>query len=240
MTKLTIDDFHYDLVLQFLGKHIKVRQQVIATSITYFKRFYLRNAFCLCDPLLASPTCLYLATKIEECIVPLKVILRKMELVVQHFNILRGFPYKTEDITECEFYLLEEFNYSLIVYHPYRPLIQYMFDAGLKHYLQFAWLVLNDSYRTNICLFYPPYIVALATIYIIYVSYEHEIMTIDLRTWFLCLNVNMEEIIQVVKIILEMYKTSTHYQPSNAELILEKLTLSLQKNINLTKTKSSQ
>jgi len=54
------------LVIQQLGEQLKVKQQVIATAIVYFKRFYVRNSLKCIDPLLMAPTCVFLASKVEE------------------------------------------------------------------------------------------------------------------------------------------------------------------------------
>lgn len=53
-------------LIQVIGEPIKLRQQVIATATVYFKRFYVRNSFRSIDPLLMAPTCIYLASKVEE------------------------------------------------------------------------------------------------------------------------------------------------------------------------------
>ena len=42
-------------------------------------------------------------------------------------NVFKRYQYTPENILECEYYLLEEFDCYLIVYHPYRPLTQYCF-----------------------------------------------------------------------------------------------------------------
>lgn len=52
--------------IQALGEHLKHRQQVISASTHYFKRFYSKNSLKNIDPLLLAPTCLYLASKVEE------------------------------------------------------------------------------------------------------------------------------------------------------------------------------
>ena len=52
--------------IQALGEHLKHRQQVIAAATQYFKRFYSKNSLKNIDPLLLAPTCLYLASKVEE------------------------------------------------------------------------------------------------------------------------------------------------------------------------------
>lgn len=53
-------------VIQALGEPLKLRQQVIATATVYFKRFYARNSLKSIDPLLLAPTCVFLASKVEE------------------------------------------------------------------------------------------------------------------------------------------------------------------------------
>ncbi|VDI33811.1 cyclin C, partial [Mytilus galloprovincialis] len=52
--------------IQSLGEQLKLRQQVIATATIYFKRFYSRNSLKCIDPWLMAPTCVFLASKVEE------------------------------------------------------------------------------------------------------------------------------------------------------------------------------
>ena len=68
--------------IQSVGEQLKIRQQVIATAtgttvitflvghsngdLVFFRRFYLKNSLSDCDPLLMAPTCLFLASKVEE------------------------------------------------------------------------------------------------------------------------------------------------------------------------------
>ncbi|KAG8522142.1 Cyclin-C [Galemys pyrenaicus] len=52
----------------------------------------------------------------------------------------KEFPYRMNHILECEFYLLELMDCCLIVYHPYRPLLQYVQDMGQEDMLlPLAW-----------------------------------------------------------------------------------------------------
>lgn len=81
-----------------------------------------------------------------------------------NYAYTQEFPYRTNHILECEFYLLENLDCCLIVYQPYRPLLQFASDAGLDDaLLALAWRVVNDSLRTDACLFFPPYQIALGT-----------------------------------------------------------------------------
>eukprot|EP00195_Chlamydomonas_chlamydogama_P017238 CAMPEP_0202902582 /NCGR_PEP_ID=MMETSP1392-20130828/16936_1 /ASSEMBLY_ACC=CAM_ASM_000868 /TAXON_ID=225041 /ORGANISM="Chlamydomonas chlamydogama, Strain SAG 11-48b" /LENGTH=186 /DNA_ID=CAMNT_0049589369 /DNA_START=525 /DNA_END=1085 /DNA_ORIENTATION=- len=60
---------------------------------------------------------------------------------------------------------MEDLDFTLIVYSPYRPLKLFLHDAGLAQPLgQRSWAVLNDSYRTSVSLMHPPHLVALACI----------------------------------------------------------------------------
>ena len=51
--------------IQTLGEQLKLRQQVIATAMVYFKRFYSQNNLNCVDPLLLAPTAIFLASKVK-------------------------------------------------------------------------------------------------------------------------------------------------------------------------------
>ncbi|KAF9277626.1 hypothetical protein BGZ68_009161 [Mortierella alpina] len=160
LTKIKM--WYYNIIGK-IGKRLQFRQQVVATAIVYFKRFYtnIRST----DPSLVAATCIYLACKIEECPQHIKHIITEMKHALAN---LGGFDYDTSKVAEFEFYLLEELEFYLIVYHPYRDLTLIAKDLKLEESnLQTAWFVLNDSYRTDVCLLYAPHMIALAALYII-------------------------------------------------------------------------
>ncbi|KAF4525631.1 hypothetical protein B566_EDAN001230 [Ephemera danica] len=195
--------------IQVLGEQLKLRQQVIATATVYFKRFYARHSLKCIDPLLLAPTCVFLASKVEEfgVISNSRLITTCQNVVKNKFNYAysQEFPYRTNHILECEFYLLENLDCCLIVYQPYRPLLQFSHDAALdEHLLALAWRVVNDSLRTDACLLYPPYQIALGCLQIACVIQQR-----DLKTWFAELNVDMErvqEIARLIVLLLELWK----------------------------------
>lgn len=139
--------------IQCLGAEpLKLRQQVISTAIVYYRRFYSRNSFGDVDPLLLCPTCIHLASKVEECgLVPThNLVTRCRHVVKTKYNGIfkQDYPYKSVHILECEFLLLEMMDCCLIVYHPYRPLTQYVADLGQQDtLLPTAWRIVNDTYR---------------------------------------------------------------------------------------------
>lgn len=149
-------------LIQVLGEQLKLRQQVIATATVYFKRFYVRNSLKCIDPLLLAPTCIFLASKVEEfgVISNTRLISTCQTVIKNKFNYAyqQEFPYRTNHILECEFYLLENLDCCLIVYQPYRPLLPILQDVGHEEQLlPLAWRLINDSLRTDVSLMYAPY-----------------------------------------------------------------------------------
>ena len=57
-------------------------------------------------------------------------------------------------ILECEFYLLELMDCCLIVFHPYRPLLQFLSDLNITKsddpLSLLSWRIINDSYRYSV------------------------------------------------------------------------------------------
>lgn len=98
-----------------------------------FITHFVRINFVECCPRLIGPTCLYIASKVEECSTQAPAAKFEKEMKVQGFHCLlvvskyskdRGWPYGMNDLLECEYYVLEALDFHLIVYHPYRPLVQ--------------------------------------------------------------------------------------------------------------------
>ena len=157
--------------IQEIGEKIPVRQQVIATATTYFKRFYTKYGLKSVDPILMAPTCLILAAKVEESgSIPggSNKIINNTQSALKRFPCFEGndFIYTVKSLTMAEFYLLECMDCCLIVYNPYRPLLQYVEDFGHREkVLQLAWRICNDLLRTDVPLIYAPHQQALAALY---------------------------------------------------------------------------
>jgi len=227
----------YISLAQTLGKELALRQQVIATAIVYFKRFYTRNAFRSFDGVLVVVTCIYLACKVEECTLVggATGLAEKVKQVVGNENSLVKFPYSPKEIYELEFYFLEDLDCYLIIYHPYRPLKLLCSEPPLAAYLQTSWGLVNDTYWTDASLLYPPHMIAIACIYMAVVFQDGAIEMPNnnnnkeaLKNWFADLNVNMEEIVDITQEIIcyfkiyEEYKTVLKNDPKSLEEILRK------------------
>ncbi|CAI2182075.1 3181_t:CDS:2 [Funneliformis geosporum] len=150
-------------IITELGRKLSVRQVIIATAITYFKRFYTKNSFRNTEPNLVAATCMYLACKIEESPHHIKTVIAEMKGIINGGS----FPYDNQKVAEMEFYLLEELDFNMIVFHPYRSLMTLAQDLGTKNEdVQWAWYIINDSYRIDLCLLYPPHVIAAAALYL--------------------------------------------------------------------------
>lgn len=216
-------------VIQVLGEQLKLRQQVIATATVYFKRFYARNSLKNIDPLLLAPTCILLASKVEEfgVISNSRLISICQSAIKTKFSYAytQEFPYRTNHILECEFYLLENLDCCLIVFQPYRPLLQLVQDMGQEdQLLTLSWRIVNDSLRTDVCLLYPPYQVcihrgftrfmemidksilcfqiAIACLQIACVILQKDAT----KQWFAELNVDLDKVQEIVRAIVNLYE----------------------------------
>ncbi|KAH7725381.1 Cyclin C [Aphelenchoides avenae] len=189
----------------------KTRMQVISTACVYFRRFYARRSFKDIDPFLLAPTCLLLASKVEEHGL---MSTTKLANSVQH--ALKKWPFLNQDLIirtnllhEAEFCLLEVMDCCLIVYHPYRPLNQLINDmkiSGIKDIdsvHQDAWRVCNDSLRTDASLLYPPHLIAIACIMVAALMHNKEK---EMKAWFAELAVDFDKVFELQQMIFNMYR----------------------------------
>lgn len=200
-----------------LAQHVKVRQRVVATAITYMRRVYSSKSLTEYDPRLVAPSCLYLSAKAEESTVQARLLV---------FYIKKMYPddmrYRLEikDILEMEMKVLEALNYYLIVFHPYTSLTQFLQDAGMTDLMQFIWGIVNDTYKTDLILIHPPHLIALACIYIASVLKEK-----DTVAWFEELRVDMNVVKNISMEILDFYETMRNSIDERISIAVSKLPL---------------
>ncbi|KAJ1667658.1 RNA polymerase II holoenzyme cyclin-like subunit [Coemansia sp. RSA 1646] len=213
MMQLTSHEITYlkiyfaNLILK-LGKRLRTRQEIIATALVYFKRFYINNTYYDIDPYLMAATCVYLACKVEENPHHIKHIWTESKAVYTETSADIRFPYDIPDIAECESYLLEEMKFYLVAYHPYQVLIDISDNIKLsKPSMQAAWSIINDSFRTDLALVYPPHVIAVASLFLSRVVDQGNMSDIEAQQWFADLNVDITDVLQVVNELVELYKS---------------------------------
>lgn len=93
------------------------------------------------------------------------------------------------------------------MYQPYRPLLQLVQDMGHEEQLlTLAWRIVNDSLRTDVCLLYPPYQIAIGCLQIACV-----ILQKDHKSWFAELNVDIEKIQEIARYIINLFDLWKQY-----------------------------
>lgn len=194
-----------------------LRQRVSATAAVYFKRFFIRNCIKDHDPRLIAPVALYLAAKVEEHTLPAKVIIAHMTSLYPN-QLDHSFPYAVSHVYDYEFKLIASLDFDLIIFHPYRPMVQYCTDAQLTDLLAKAWPILNDSYLTDACLLYPPYLIAIACIYLAGTLSDR-----DMRPWVATLSVSNQDVGDLVQHLAGFYANPafTLHSPVDDTLVVK-------------------
>ncbi|XP_010552037.1 PREDICTED: cyclin-C1-2 [Tarenaya hassleriana] len=219
---ITVEDFkliklHMSNYIAKLAQHIKIRQRVVATAITYMRRVYTRKSLTEYEPRLVAPTCLYLASKAEETVVHAKLLV----FYIRKLYADDKYRYEIKDILEMEMKILEALNFYLIVFHPYRSLPQFLQDAGINDtsMTHLSWGLVNDTYRMDLILIHPPYLIALACVYVASVYKEK-----DLRSWFeeLCVDINLVK--NIAMEILDFYENHRTITEERVHAAFSKLT----------------
>lgn len=83
-----------------------------------------------------------------------------------------------EDISHFRLFSLMIFFFFFL-----RPLVQYMQDLGGEgEVLQLAWRIVNDSLRTDVCLLFPPYEIALCKLKCLrFLLYSQKLFSMPLK-----------------------------------------------------------
>lgn len=181
-----------------IGQKLKLKQRVIATACVFFKRFYLDGSFVTHDPRTVAVTVLFLACKSEECRVNADDMVSAVSAVA--CSLGDGWVISMAELMASEFEVLEHLNFNLVVFHPYRLLTQYLLDVNLCQSLQTAWEIVNDSYRTDLCLRYPPQLISVSAVYMVCGLFD-----ISCRTWLHKLGVDMNDVYAITQTILSLY-----------------------------------
>ncbi|KAI0922282.1 hypothetical protein AcW2_007020 [Taiwanofungus camphoratus] len=198
-----------------LGKKLQLRQRVIATATVFFRRFYVKNLYCETDPFIVIAACVYVAAKAEESPIHIKNVVSEARMLFSNEELgVKSFPSDNSKLAEMEFYLVDDLECDLTVFHPYRTLMMLCrkegtaagseaeagelgtgIDDGPRYWgtgegkleleegaLQMAWFIINDTYRSELCLLYPPHLIAIAAIYLTLVLHGATRATIQLQT----------------------------------------------------------
>ncbi|KPI38496.1 RNA polymerase II holoenzyme cyclin-like subunit [Cyphellophora attinorum] len=162
--------FLRDRILQMV-KRLPFRQQCVATALVYMHRFLLSTPMQNVNIYLLVATAFYLASKTEESPHHIRVVAAEARNSWPDF-----IPGDVSRLGEMEFCLISEMRSQLIVWHPYRTLIDLKDNQNLKltsDELGLAWCIINDSYMTDLPLTCPPFLIAVIAMFLAVVFYPY-------------------------------------------------------------------
>ena len=214
----------------------------MATASVYFQRFYIHNSYAATDPILVLVTCVYVASKVEESPVRIRTFCAEAAKMMSEWGY-KDLPNSVSMIAEMEFFLLEELEFDLVVFHPYSSL-PHLCQTCLAHrppqrggrpaphvyaedgdhaksdsLLQVCWLIVNDMYRTSLPLEQPPYMLAIASLYLAVILHpttaehiydatytnEQSMATDDVVSFLAGLNVSLPMVTRIVQQMMAHY-----------------------------------
>ncbi|KAJ7905465.1 cyclin-like protein [Mycena olivaceomarginata] len=149
-----------------LGSSLVLPTSAIMTAATWFHRFYMRFSMEDYHRQDVAASCIFLATKTEECGRKLRDVARICQVKVTGREVAPD----SKEVEQCqasilltEEVLLEALCFDYVVESPHSKLVD-LFDAHDQdiRVQECAWSFAHDSYRTILCLIYPPQIIATA------------------------------------------------------------------------------
>ncbi|KAL0580959.1 hypothetical protein V5O48_001051 [Marasmius crinis-equi] len=173
-TQYSVDKFLYDLArgvefLYRLGTSLKLPSPALFTAATWLHRFYMRYSMEDFHRQDVAASCIFLATKTEECGRKLRDVAMVYHSKLSGLDV-NDIPSDSQEVDQyqsnillTEEYLLEAICFDFTVESPHSDLVD-LFIAGPHDDVleDFAWSLAHDSYRTPLCLFFPPFIIAVA------------------------------------------------------------------------------
>lgn len=105
----------YTKKVQVIAQHLNLPTEVVATSLVFFKRFYLENSVMEYDPKDLVHTTIFLACKSENYFISVDSFANKAKA-------------KRDDVLKYEFKLLESLKFTLLNHHPFKPLHGFFLD----------------------------------------------------------------------------------------------------------------
>ncbi|TFY72717.1 hypothetical protein EVG20_g288 [Dentipellis fragilis] len=170
----SLEDEMYDRArgIEFLfrlGGSIGLHIPGIFTAATWFHRFFMRYSMEDYHRQDVAASCIFLATKTEECGRKLRDVARVYCAKVANTNV-RDVPeagQRIDDaahaILQTEEVLLEALCFDFVVDSPHADLVD-LFEAQESDPTieDYAWSIAHDSYRTPLCVLYPPKVIASA------------------------------------------------------------------------------
>jgi hypothetical protein len=150
--------------------------------MTFFHYYTYYKSLREIDRVELSIGCVYLACKIQYIFIP-------MEEVGNIYRKIKNSPKEhLPDFIKLEIEILNFLGFELNVETPYEHLYMLLekYNQSLlknERLINFAYNIINDTYRRPICIFYHPKIISLAALYITAKYFEIELSFEQIRCY---------------------------------------------------------
>ncbi|KAG6333133.1 hypothetical protein ID866_5960 [Astraeus odoratus] len=152
-----------------LGSSLGLPSSAMFTAATWFHRFFMRFSMEDYHRQDIAAACIFLATKTEECGRKLRDVARVFQSKITGVDVTH-IPSESLEVEKqqttillAEEVLLEALCFDFVTTSPHSVLVD-LFDAGQTStkVQDYAWSIAHDSYRTPLCILFPPRIIAAA------------------------------------------------------------------------------
>ncbi|KAG2037220.1 cyclin-like protein [Suillus americanus] len=152
-----------------LGSSLGLPTSAMFTAATWFHRFFMRYSMEDYHRQDVAASCIFLATKTEECGRKLRDVARvcQAKITGKDVSLIHSESPEVDQLQNVilltEEVLLEALCFDFVAPSPHAELID-LFDAYQEdsRVCDYAWSIAHDSYRTPLCVLFPPRIIASA------------------------------------------------------------------------------
>ncbi|KXZ56259.1 CYCL1 protein [Gonium pectorale] len=227
-TEATLRIYGCELI-QEAGILLKCPQAVMATGQVLFQRFYCRKSLKDFNARRMALACLFLATKLEENHRRTRDILMVFDRVIKRREGSKSLPLlipetreydqMKERVITYERILLKTFGFIIHAVHPHKYVGSFVHSLeGGNELQQLAWNILNDSYRTTLCVRFKGNVVAAGAIYL--AARRLQVPLPDNPPWWEAFKVPTEQLVEVVLTLNDLYqRPKAHYIEVNPEVL---------------------
>lgn len=161
--------------LDRLARSLRLSTVTKCTAIVYLQRFYMRHSLMDIGFQVVAGAAIWLAGKTENDFRRLKDVLSAL---AHRINVIDPSSL-APSLLATEQSLLLTLNFDMTVLHPFAPMLELAEQYRLSQRArELAWIALVDSFDTELCLRFPPSILAAAVLFAV-----TQFMKEDMGTW---------------------------------------------------------
>merc|ERR1712228_294895 len=113
-----------------------------------------------------------------------------------------NFLYLQKDVIRSELQCLQILSFDLNIFLPFEVCCDFLAKCGRLDILGFVWKLLLKTFKTNIYLLCPPYVIAMASIFIVCSTQSNE-LNIDFDIFLKKINIPFRDVQDVAKKIIK-------------------------------------